>query len=552
VVSAKALRVVGVPPSDLDVEAAVLSAVLLDPDVFDCVHEILRPHHFFADANRRVFEAFISLRSSSVPIDVKLVAGLLRDKGQLHQIGGAPYLAQLSDATPAIAHVEAHAARIVDLWRLREVVGEGQRMVAEASHSDVGNLDDYIDDLQQKLGQIANGRRHADFQTIDGVLDEWTESGPLVHEPSGIPALDKLTDGGPVYGTRWYLSGAPDAGKTALLVQIAHVMAQRGVTVGLLAVDEEAGDLVTRLAQRIGYARHHCEARDPVVLANIRRTLSALPLRIYDARWTVEAAAADVARLAHVRAEADPNGHPHGPRAMLGMDSIQTITCSADVAARHAGRDLSEVAAVTARVHAVRAVATQHRLIAIATSEMGRGAYRSSDPREQTATLASGKWSGAIEYSARVLIGVRSVSEQPDLIELELAKNKHGPKHERVHLRIDRRSQDLTPVTYDAPPEAAPGVRRAAGAKARAVADALTLLGVLERSPGLGERQLRAEAMVAGIGVDRVTAAKVVLGAALLRRPGPNRSVCMTIDREALPADLKAALLSSPALFSQG
>ena len=57
-----------VPPSDLDAEAAVLSAILLDPDSFDRVQEILQPTHFYADANRRIYEAVVDLNSNGRPV----------------------------------------------------------------------------------------------------------------------------------------------------------------------------------------------------------------------------------------------------------------------------------------------------------------------------------------------------------------------------------------------------------------------------------------------------------------------------------------------------
>ena len=59
-----------VPPSDLDAEAAVLSATLLDSDAFDAVQEILIPQHFYADANRRIYEAILDLQSASRPVDI--------------------------------------------------------------------------------------------------------------------------------------------------------------------------------------------------------------------------------------------------------------------------------------------------------------------------------------------------------------------------------------------------------------------------------------------------------------------------------------------------
>ncbi|HVR19583.1 MAG TPA: DnaB-like helicase N-terminal domain-containing protein, partial [Polyangiaceae bacterium] len=107
-----------IPPHDLDAEAAVLSAVLLDADAFDRVQETLAPEHFYADANRRVYEAVLDLKSSTgQPVDIVSVANWLRDRGRLAQIGGTPYLAQLADATPAVAHVENHGRIIREKWR---------------------------------------------------------------------------------------------------------------------------------------------------------------------------------------------------------------------------------------------------------------------------------------------------------------------------------------------------------------------------------------------------------------------------------------------------
>src|SRR5262245_26442463 len=79
-----------VPPSDLDAEAAVLSAVLLSADAFDRVQELLNQEHFYSDANRRVYEAVVELQTSGRPVDLVSVAGYLRDRGRLGQVGGTP------------------------------------------------------------------------------------------------------------------------------------------------------------------------------------------------------------------------------------------------------------------------------------------------------------------------------------------------------------------------------------------------------------------------------------------------------------------------------
>ncbi|GMV19948.1 MAG: hypothetical protein AMXMBFR56_81720 [Polyangiaceae bacterium] len=373
----------------------------------------------------------------------------------------------------------------------------------------------------QQLVALDHPEAQRTADQIATVLEQWRTAGPLLHEPTGIAGLDQLTGGGPVYGTRWYVSGAPDAGKTALLVQVAHTYAQHGIAVGLLAVDEEAGDIVTRLAQRVGYSRHHCEARDPGVLAQMRAALSDLPIRFYDDRWSIESAAADLAQWATAEKR----------RSMLGIDSVQTVSCAAEQVAHVVGREMGMAEAVTARCRAIRAVATAHRHIVLATSELGRQAYAARDTTQRTSILASSKWSGTIEYSARVVLGLTSVPGETDLLDLELAKNKHGPQARQgdpttahVFLRIDRRSQTLTEADYDPPPD--PGAsERDERSREQVTADAETVLALITAEPGVSTRDLYAASKAAsGLSRPRVDAAVRALGDRVERRAGPRDS----------------------------
>lgn len=369
-------------------------------------------------------------------------------------------------------------------------------------------------------------------ESVSSVLGAWAREGALIHEPTGIPRLDELTGGGPVYGSRWYLLGAPDAGKTALLVQLAHTWAERGIMVGLLAVDEEPSDIVTRLAQRKGYARRDTEIRDAVMLGAMADALAHLPIRIYDASWTIEAAADDLR-------EAAREG-----RAALLIDSLQTVHCQLE---RFAEREMGDVQAVTLRTRAIRAVASRHHLVTLATSEMGRSSYATDEARRTTSTLASAKWSGAVEYSGRVVLGLRSVTDQPDLIEVEIAKNKHGPRDERFRLRIDRLSQSLWEVAHTEPPPSDERAARAQRAQARSVEDAAIVATILLETPSLGLRELRGAARAkTGMGHDRVDAALATLGPALERRTGARGARPMSVSRDRLPSDVAAKLEASP------
>ena len=105
-----------VPPHDLDAEAAVLSAALLSASALGRAIEVLAPEHFYSEAHRRVFEGAMSLSETGTPVDIVTIAGWLKDRDRLAQIGGMPYLHEILGAAPALgpAQVEAGAVGQVD------------------------------------------------------------------------------------------------------------------------------------------------------------------------------------------------------------------------------------------------------------------------------------------------------------------------------------------------------------------------------------------------------------------------------------------------------
>jgi replicative DNA helicase len=158
-----------VPPHDLDAEAAVLSAILLSREALDRVLELLKPEHFYSDANGRIFEAMTQLAIASTPIDIVSVASYLRDRERLAQVGGPTYLGQLADATPAVAHVGAHAAVVYEKWRLRSLIATCQRVAAEG-YGDVGDPQAFVDSAEQAIYELARTAQKNSAMPINVVL----------------------------------------------------------------------------------------------------------------------------------------------------------------------------------------------------------------------------------------------------------------------------------------------------------------------------------------------------------------------------------------------
>ena len=360
------------------------------------------------------------------------------------------------------------------------------------------------------------------------VLDDWAHDGALVHLPTGIPSIDAATGGGLVLGSRVYLVGAPDAGKTALGVQLLDHYRAAGIPVGILAIDEEPSDVVTRLLQRRGVTRVECEQRTPATLHRARELLAGAPLRVYGPGTTIEAAAVDLHRTARERSPGDPR-----PPCVLLVDSVQTARAEGEDA------DGSLYRLVTERVAAIRAAASRYRMLVLATSEMNRGAYRSRKVEEQTADMAAAKESGAIEFSARLLLVLRSVPDVPDVIECRLAKNKHGPSTRAsepgVYLRLARDTQTLTEDGDYRPVSAEDGVA------AERVEAAARLALLLTQAEGVG-RNAAIQALAADVSERRVrdVRAWLIEVGAIRETIGARRVRTMELVTTRLPTEVRA------------
>lgn len=420
----------------------------------------------------------------------------------------------------------------------REAVVSKLRPVSEAEPPE-GFYDEFDHDgpgypaataEQLTRGEAPNRRTPS---TLAEVAHRWRDEGALVHEPTGIPALDELTGGGPVYGTRWYLLGAPDAGKTALLAQLADQWQARGVVIGILAVDEEDSDLALRFAQRRKFSRAECEQRSDDTLRELDDAFAKVDrVLFYDADWTIEASAKDLAE----RAKAiDPSA-----RAALLIDSVQTVRCAA---VSQAERELTERQVVSSNVRAIRHVSTLYRLIVLATSEMNRNAYRSVKNAEEQDDMAAAKESGAVEYSARVMLAMRSIKDHGELVEVRAVKNKHGPRWPvaaPVFLSIDRARMTL--ASSEKPDESDDEeTAKADQIKGKATAYAALIAPVLARHPGLPVRRFRDQANAdCGIGKDYVGVALARLGAAVVERPGKRGAKYLYLDGSRVPAEVMA------------
>lgn len=262
-----------------------MSAILLTPEALDIVQSIVKPEHYYADANRLIHEAALELHVSGRPIDVVSVAGVLRDRQKLQQVGGTPYLAQLADATPAVAHVEDHARTIRNKWRQRQIIMTAQRIAAEG-YGDVGPLDDWaltIDERMLSATRLEEREEHlvilsdATMETIKIVQERQANKGVLLTGvTTGLPTLDARI-GGLEAGNLYVLAARPGVGKTAAATGMVLACAK-----GLDPRPEAIGDGVVFIS--VEMPRHQLATR---VIAQVARVDSVRLMRgqLTRAQW---------------------------------------------------------------------------------------------------------------------------------------------------------------------------------------------------------------------------------------------------------------------------
>jgi replicative DNA helicase len=449
-----------VPPHDLDAEAAVLSAVMLSSEAFDRVAEFLRPEHFYSGANQRVFEAVLSLQSESRPVDVVTVAGWLRDKGLLQQIGGTPYLAQLTDAVPTVAHVEAHGRAVKEKWRLRRVIATCQDFAA-LGYGDTGEVQGFIDQAEQAIfdlarqpeGSSVSSLKHA-LQGAFVILSEAAKhGGGITGMATGFIDLDKMT-AGLHPGELYIVAARPGMGKTAFVLNIAAQIAEprRVQRDERASVEEEPGDGVVffslempkeQLAARLlaSDARvdvskirsGNIQPADWNSLTESASRLGYLPLWLDD---TPAISLLDVrARLRRLQAEVQ-RGSGDGPKAkrigLIVIDYLQLMSGRPGVQSRE--QEISELS------RGLKQLAKEMGVAVIALSQLNRSVEtRSGSKRPQLSDLRE---SGAIEQDADAIFFIfregyynKDVPDTGDT-EIIIAKQRNGPTG-TVHLAFN-------------------------------------------------------------------------------------------------------------------
>ncbi len=426
------------PPHDLDVERCVVEAALSsedDPARAEHLCQTISPADFYSEAHRRIWTAARSLVEAGRPLGLLALAASLRERGDFERVGGVEYIGGLafSPATRG-APLDDAVVSLRDLAARRRIIATAQAIAAEgySSRDQAGYLESSRARLEAALdtpdAPAPRGRTLADRMLELAVAE------PPVRIATGLPTLDKATRGGPPVGRLVILAGAPGANKTGLAIKLLHDAEARGARAWFLAADQEPEHVLTRIGQREGL---HRDDLDGVTGGDARR-----------AAWTSLAHRAASMHL-DVIDGSDPEGtvealarrirsSPDDGRArVVVVDSLQTVRCIA-------AEGLDERARLDVTLAAIKRLATREGALVILVSEMARGAYRSKLAAQNSESLSAAKGTGAIEYAADLMLALRSVKGEQDLVDVEVPKNRLGTPCPPFRLKLHFAQADAT------------------------------------------------------------------------------------------------------------
>ncbi len=244
-----------IPPQNIDGEKALLGSIMLKPDVFHDIVDVISPESFYSERHRKIFRAMMDLYTKNQPIDLLSLSSRLKERKDLKNVGGSSYLSEIVEGVPSSANAKHYADIVHKKYVLRNII-EAADYVAELSYNEVLELEQLIDDVEKKILSATDVGSRQKFVQIKTTLDEaWERLENLQNSKgekirgvrTGFANIDnKLA--GLQQSDLIILAARPSVGKTSLALDIARQTAIKyGTKVGLFSLEMSSQQLVDRM-----------------------------------------------------------------------------------------------------------------------------------------------------------------------------------------------------------------------------------------------------------------------------------------------------------------
>jgi len=404
------------PPQAIDVEEAVLGALMLESEAIHMVSYLIDTPSFYKEEHRKIFEVIKTLSSEKKPIDLLTVQQKLKDEGKLDEVGGPTYIIKLTSRVASAAHIEFHARIIAQKFIQRELIRISSEIQTQ-SYDDSLDMDDLLSDARSKLEDVenlaicANNGQTSQVVAAEEIKEiekdcKRAESGLIPGIPTGLTHLDRVTGG-------WrktdfiVLAARPSVGKSSLSFFFDKSAEKNGFWVNHYSFEMKNGKIFRiNLSAETGIPRSNI--RDGILSQddwlNIQKATG--KIENFKIIWN------DKSKLTvnHIRANTIRNVRA-GRCDLVVVDYLQLIKPVDRKAIRE-----QQIADIS---RTLKEIAMECNVPVIALSQLNRDIEKRADKEP---TLSDLRESGAIEQDADVIIFVWDKADP----KMKIDKNRNG------------------------------------------------------------------------------------------------------------------------------
>ena len=408
-------------PQALDVERAVLGALMIDKDAYAVVCEMLSPESFYEPRNQMVYTAIRDLELAERPVDVLTVAEQLAKLGMLEEVGGPAYITELSMRVASSANIEYHANIIAQKSLARQLISF-TGVIQTKAFDDTVDVDDLMQEAEGSLFELSQRNMKKDYTQIDPVIRNAIEviqkaaenKDGLTGVPTGYHKLDDITSG-------WQpsdlviIAGRPAMGKTSFALSMAkNIAADYHVPMAFFSLEMSNVQLVNRLISNC------CEIQGSKILngqlqpdewERLDKRLNSLlgaPLYVDDTPGL---------SVFELRTKARRLVREHGVKIIM-IDYLQLMNANG---MRFSSRQ-EEVSTIS---RSLKGLAKELNVPILALSQLNRGVENREGLEGKRPQLSDLRESGAIEQDADMVIFVHR-PEYYHIIEDDHGNNLRG------------------------------------------------------------------------------------------------------------------------------
>ncbi|MDI6703770.1 MAG: replicative DNA helicase [bacterium] len=243
-----------IPPHSLEAEISTLGAMMMEREAISRVLEILNEDLFYWDAHKRIWAAILNLYEKNEPVDLITLTEQLKKEGNLDEVGGAAYLAQILNSVPTAANVEHYARIVAEKGVLRKLISSATEIV-ELGYQGEGEVSAILDKAESLIFDVVQRKVSRDFVPISSIIhDSFEEIERLyAHKeyvrgvPSGFIDLDIKTSGFQS-SDLIIIAGRPSMGKSSLCLNIVqHAGIRNRMPVAIFSLEMSKEQLVQRM-----------------------------------------------------------------------------------------------------------------------------------------------------------------------------------------------------------------------------------------------------------------------------------------------------------------